>query len=111
MLEGAVIGSTSNFFGDEGTESIDGVPIACKIKKSLLKQFNESLQVQFDKCCSFHVFVKQGKSAKNRLYCLKSLSLSNANLQERDPSRDWSLYHCPYPLSETLKNKYVILSV
>jgi len=58
-----------------------------------------------------YVFAKQGKSAKNRLWSLESLSRSNANLVERDPSKDWTTLHCPYDIKDTLKSRYLVLRV
>ena len=79
-----------------------------RISESFVGLFSELIAGKSD-LQSLHLFTKQGKSAKNRLWSMDSISQSNSNLHERDPTRDWSLFHCPYSLSDTLREKYVIL--
>ena len=48
------------------------------------------------------VFAKQGKSSRLALWNMNDLEASNGNLVERNPSKNWNQFHCPFDLTKTL---------
>lgn len=56
------------------------------------------------------VYAKQGKSARQQLWSLKELSMSNDNLVEPNPNKKMRLFHIPEEgIKNTLCKKFVML--